>query len=98
MKTMYAASFDYGKANLAEVEIEKETAKMFIIANSKNLLGYIWLGKRKHKDSVNMFPDKKSAMLFLLEEARQYAITMQEKADKAKAYAAEFEKAMKGES
>ena len=73
MKTMYIASFSYGKPNLARVLIEKETSKTISVFSHTNLLGWQWFGKRTHKEKLNMFSCRQEAFEFLLEKVRSCA-------------------------
>ena len=67
MKEMYLAEFCYGKANLACLNIIRETEKTIFFDDYKDIFGRQWLRKRLLKDrQACLASSKEEAIAYLL--------------------------------
>lgn len=66
----YAVSYGRGP-NLAEVEIEKETPKTYVVRNRRLILGYLYFGKRTPKRKFRLFDSLEQAVEWLISAHNQ---------------------------
>ena len=91
MKTMYAAKFERGKANLARVSIVKETTKTFSVApNYELLIGWMYFGSVTKAGTCALFETLPEANAWLIEQAQAYAAKLDAEAENAHEYAAQL--------
>lgn len=65
---IWVVEFKWDTPRLAEVEIEKETDKTFIIKRARNILDSIWLSKRVSKKTVRWFRTQEEAVDWLIQQ------------------------------
>lgn len=65
---IWVTEFKWDTPRLAEVAIEKETDKIFIIKETRNILDSIWLSKRVSKKKVRWFRTQEEAVDWLIEQ------------------------------
>jgi hypothetical protein len=91
MKVMYAAKFQWGKANLARIGIVKETAKTYTVApDYEKLLGWMYFGRITKIDAHALFATLPEANAWLIEQAQAHAAKLDAEAAKAHEYATQL--------
>lgn len=65
---IWVAEFKWDTPRLIELEIEKETDKIFTVKEARNILDSIWLAKRVSKKTVRWFRTQEEAVDWLIEQ------------------------------
>jgi hypothetical protein len=87
-KEVFVASVQYGEPLLAQVALDQETEKSFLVntETQRNLIGSLWLTQRLSKESkkYRVFFDQTKATKYLVSEMENYLKNLADRTEKAR--------------
>lgn len=98
---MFVATFRNGRAHLSKVALA-EHPKTYTVVDDQPVLGSLtlWPGKRIHKEDekLRVFTSGKAALDYLHQQAQDYVVKAEERAQQARAQVAMLESVVNGEA
>lgn len=66
-KVIWYAEFSYSSPSLTKVYVKRETDKSYLVDDTKEVMGWSYIGQRISKDSKNVFMNPQDAILYLID-------------------------------